>query len=318
VAQNTIWVKAGTYSVTSNTQNVAGGRITLTGKSGTATAYTQLRGYGTVRGDSGTRPTILATSGHSLSGYLVAPGINFALVDNLIIDGASLSGVNGCDGGGSPTCTVRRCKIANAGIGINAVNGGVTDCEVTGWTTFGLQLCRLVQGCYLHDSTGLGTLTCTTVARCLAANITGTGGAFFWNNETGFALACTAVGCSAGFDTQGPLIALNCLAYGCTGYGFNIEGAYGVALLRACAGGSNTSGNYRNTTPESFVALTADPFTNSAGGDYSLNSTAGGGALLRGTGWPGAFPGGGTTGYLDIGAVQAAGGTGGTPRRVWG
>jgi hypothetical protein len=320
VASNTIWVKAGTYPITSNTQNVSGGRVTFAGKSGTATAYTRLLGYGTTRGDTSARPTLLATSGHSLSGYLVQPGINFGTVENLIIDGASLSGVNGLDGGGAATLTVRRCKIANVGTGILSVWGGVEACELTGWSTFALVTCRAVLGCYLHDSTGLGTLNCNMVVRCLAVNITGAGGAFFWNSETGLIVNCTAVSCSAGIDTQTALVAINCLAYGSTGYGYNIEGAYGVALLRNCAGGSNTSGNYRNATVESFVALTADPFVNAAGGDYSLNNTAGGGAAAKAAGIPGAFPGlGPTTGYLDLGAVQSAGGGGGgTKRRVWG
>jgi len=39
------------------------------------------------------------------------------------------------------------------------------------------------------------------------------------------------------------------------------------------------------------VALTADPFTNAAGADFTLNNTAGGGAACRGAGYPGTLPG---------------------------
>ncbi len=53
------------------------------------------------------------------------------------------------------------------------------------------------------------------------------------------------------------------------------------------------------------VAPSVTPFTNSAGGDYSLNSVVGGGLLLKGAGLPGVFPGGTSTGALDIGAVQS-------------
>lgn len=65
------------------------------------------------------------------------------------------------------------------------------------------------------------------------------------------------------------------------------------------------------------VSLSAtDPFTNRSGRDFSPNSTAGGGALLRATSYPGAFPGGASTNYADIGAVQhqesAASGSGST------
>jgi hypothetical protein len=67
-------------------------------------------------------------------------------------------------------------------------------------------------------------------------------------------------------------------------------------------------GNYALIGPgANDVALTAKPFTNSAGGDFSLNSTAGGGAACKGVGWPGIFPGGTTTGNIDVGAVQSAG-----------
>jgi hypothetical protein len=76
-------------------------------------------------------------------------------------------------------------------------------------------------------------------------------------------------------------------------------------MFRNNAFKSNSSGPRLNLGAQTGdVDLTADPFTNAAGGDFSLNNTAGGGALLRATGYPGVFPGGTTTGYLDIGAAQ--------------
>ncbi len=55
------------------------------------------------------------------------------------------------------------------------------------------------------------------------------------------------------------------------------------------------------------ITLSADPFTSSS--DFSLNNTAGGGAALRNTGFPGVLQAGGT-GYLSVGAleVQSSGG----------
>ena len=38
------------------------------------------------------------------------------------------------------------------------------------------------------------------------------------------------------------------------------------------------------------IQLTADPFVDAAGGDFRLNSAAGGGAVLRGTGYPVSWP----------------------------
>ena len=54
------------------------------------------------------------------------------------------------------------------------------------------------------------------------------------------------------------------------------------------------------------VTLSASPY-NTIGSDFSLNSTAGGGAACKAAGWPGVMPGG--TGYSDIGALQSSGGS---------
>ncbi len=51
------------------------------------------------------------------------------------------------------------------------------------------------------------------------------------------------------------------------------------------------------------VILPADPFTNSAGEDFTLNATAGG-LAARGIGTPGTFTGASGTGYIDLGAFQ--------------
>lgn len=55
------------------------------------------------------------------------------------------------------------------------------------------------------------------------------------------------------------------------------------------------------------VTLSANPYT-TIGTDFSLNSTAGGGAACKGAGWPGVLNAGGT-GHSDIGALQSLGST---------
>jgi hypothetical protein len=98
---------------------------------------------------------------------------------------------------------------------------------------------------------------------------------------------------------------------------FDSNGAYGVNFT---SGGSSTfvpagmaNNAYRGNGTAArvncgeepgAVTLTADPFTNAASDDYSLNAVAGGGAACRAAGVPGAIAGGLTTGYADIGAVQ--------------
>ena len=58
--------------------------------------------------------------------------------------------------------------------------------------------------------------------------------------------------------------------------------------------------------PIGEVNHTADPFTNAAGHDFSLNSAATGGTLLKATGFPGTMLDGTNIGYRDIGALQSA------------
>ncbi len=100
----------------------------------------------------------------------------------------------------------------------------------------------------------------------------------------------------------------NSIFYGNGNYGID-----GGAVVLDCdfnAFGANTNGN-RHLIPAgpNDVTLTASPFTSST--NFALNTTAGGGAACKASGYPGAFPGGASTGSLDIGAVQSAGGGGG-------
>lgn len=91
-------------------------------------------------------------------------------------------------------------------------------------------------------------------------------------------------------------------------------------MLVNCAGGSNVTANEDIITAATtnmgfkygFITLSANPFTNSAGGVFTLNNTAGGGALLRATGAPSQFQDTLTSNSIDIGASQVlATGSGG-------
>ncbi len=65
----------------------------------------------------------------------------------------------------------------------------------------------------------------------------------------------------------------------------------------------NAANPYSNTLD---VTLTGSPFTNAAGHDFTLNSTAGAGASANGAGTPGAIPGLVQTGSVSFGAFQPA------------
>lgn len=73
-----------------------------------------------------------------------------------------------------------------------------------------------------------------------------------------------------------------CIFFDNGGYGINVADADGAAqvLCENNAFYSNTSGETVNTTNIDHITMTADPFTDAAGADFSLNSTAGGGAAV--------------------------------------
>ena len=133
---------------------------------------------------------------------------------------------------------------------------------------------------------------------------------------------------SHGFSAAGTgSIFKNDVAYNNGGNGFN-QTALGTVTYINCHAGSHAAGRgflllsdsvmlncsiYNNNTANSIpansivvglITLGTSPFTNSAGGDFSLNTTSGGGASLRAAGYPSVFPAGLTASYLDVGAAQ--------------
>ena len=116
------------------------------------------------------------------------------------------------------------------------------------------------------------------------------------------------LGCGLQFDDEGTqsdtspikdaIIMNNISAFNGT-YGFKtpstVSGRWQMEESSIWAGNatfSNTSGAYDGqiTSSVSGVTLTADPFTDRAGGDYSLNSTSGGGADCTDAAFPSAIP----------------------------
>lgn len=326
VAGDTVNVKSSaSYSISS--------KITLNASS---VAYT---GYQTTPGDNGTPPIITSiTSGltlfeMNLKQYRRFQNIQFthtgatrgivfdAIVGpayDLLCEDCIFSGVLtavkfdnlGAEFTGSANFS--RCYFtACTGIPVRVCNGTITDCVIMGGSSDGILLGAPgasvnevnVIGCIIAGNGGLGIdgnssdgLIRLIVDRCTIAN----------NTSHGIGSSAAVFGWLS-----------NSIFYGNGGYGANfistVNGPAGMTE-RSCAYGSNTSGARNNLTAgPGAVSLTANPFTNSGSGDYSLNSTAGGGAACRGAGYPGAFPGISTTGYADIGAVQhqdAGGGSG--------
>lgn len=322
VLGNTIWVKSGTYSITSASTNVAAGCLSF-GAGATATIV-KIFGYGSTRGDGGTKPLLQASGISTFT--LITLASDGAWVDNISLDGASLTSSRGISATGNSL--VSRCKIANCtnnGYTSSAVTSSTELCEVTGCSTTTAVSGGCHQDLIVHDNTIGGCNASTsgaTYIRCQSFNNTGASSDGFVTGTASSYTDCLAYGNGRhAFNvTAGNVLfrLTNCLAVGQTAggaNGFNASATCDSIIMLNCAGYNNTtnvSANILNNT--GFVTLTADPFVNAAGSppDFSLNNNAGGGAALRAAGLP--TPSGAwAVPYLaassneDIGALQHAG-----------
>ncbi len=313
---NTVWVKSGTYTITSSTVNVSNGRLSFLGK-------VTVRGYNLVRGDlvfwGANRPVIKA--GVNSINIVTGSG-NGGSIRDVILDGdrANRTGTVGISSNAfffALNCLVRNC----ASNGVTGSNLSTTLCEFTntsnhGWTGKSALLCAS------HDNPNgsgfmMGNSTRSMVSHCIS----------YGNSDQGFGQLtgamvhrCVAYGNAIdGFDViDNSNLLVDCIAYGNTGYGFD-DNNLRIQHLVNCAFGSNTLGASRTalaslSTAINTIALTANPFTDPANGDFSINNTSGGGTLLRGTGYGQILS---SLGYPDIGAVQHLG-TGVSGSRIFG
>jgi hypothetical protein len=304
--------------------NAAGGRVNLTtNKPTTFIGYDATR---TLTNTDANRPLMRATAN---SMALVTAPLQSIVRNVRFGRSASETGVTGyTDTGGVSGGIVERCQANSIATGFTHAQGGriSTLCEAVSCTN-GFNKTATSSVVFLGDvarnCTTNGFLLSGAYGSLIWCQATECGTGFLFQANYYTVLLCTAYkSANNGFDWSNQYITwiADCLATengtSSTGYGFAMGvGVDPYSFMRNCAGHGNASGNLdanMTTLAEGFVALSADPFTNAAGLDFSLNSTAGGGALLKGAGWPSTFPGLAGTSYPDIGAYQTAAGSGGT------
>ncbi len=293
-----IYIKTGTYSVTSTSFNVSSGCIQIW-------YGTKMIGYGTTRGDTG-RATIQL---NVASATMLQEGNISHGFENIIFDGNSQSSSgfitnDGNDRGYFFNCDIKNftantfggatyeaCYVSGNSY---AIAGNFYDCVITGSASDGCS--GSIIRCVVYGNSGIGYNGYASVIDCVIFNNTSHGIQF--NNG------------SSAVEVRNTIISSN------GGYGINISGTIQGLVTVNCAYYSNTSGKYSTganiTRVIGEVTLSGDPFTNTSGGDFSLNTTAGAGAACRAAGSPGVMPGGSTTGYLDIGVAQHQDSGGGT------
>lgn len=304
VAGMQTWVRLGTYSITSTSSNVSGGRVTL------STANTRMIGYDTERGDAtGVRPTFLA----AVNTMTLVTISNDAVLANINLSAGAQTGILGVSSTSGALLYYVRMTGANTTAAFRGqANSHHILCEASGGTVTGFRgEGGHFYGCVAKGVAGRGFdmgSNDSTCVRCVSINHTGSAGkGFDLSTATGSAMFinCTAYGnADHGFDNSAAPAAacqwINCIAYGNSDGGFNSNG-------RAwnCAAGDNLTDYHANTIQIDSIVLTEDPFTSVADLDFSLNLADGGGADCRSAGIPGAFPSLiTTTGHLDLGAAQ--------------
>lgn len=319
-AGHIVYVKAtATYSVGATQTFAASG-------SGASAIYWV--GYTSTRTDAG-QPTLQATAG-SVSIVSITGTVN--ILKNFILDCNSQTSSVGFNTTAGVTlqklkamnCATAGFQTSNGLTGINlwaANNTGtgllstasvstatqLVDAYVTGGSAAGFSfagtnlLCVRCVAAANSGATSDGFISTGT-----SAVITVVSSAFYNNGRDGLRLSGTGSGART--------VVRDSVFVSNAGFGLNSASdaeAKFPTPINFNAYYNNTSGALNNyTAGASDVTMTADPFTNGASLDFSLNNTAGGGALLKGTGFPGTALTGGT-GYIDIGPIQHQGSGGG-------
>lgn len=310
VAGMTSFIKAGTYSI---------GTGLVVGTGGSTSVVTRFTGYTTTRTDKG-RPTILATAGITL--LTIGAGGHGYRFENLIFDGDAVASTNGINVSAGQWGSLFNCKVMDmAGYGVSQTQACFMDsCEVTGCAgTAGVRGATWgMVRCYIHDNTVTGALmTGGPIIDCIFANNTGASSEGLYHDTINSALS--VVGCvfygngRDGFRQVGSPNRLggfyNNIFMNNAAYGVNLVGTTATSFLANMANNAyynNTLGERALSLPAEAgaVTLTGDPFTNAAGGDFSLDNVANQGAACRATGLPGVIAA--TTGNRDIGVAQHA------------
>ena len=330
-------------STTGGTFAVGGALLTLGKLAGAMAASNKAYITGTFTLTTGiTMPTSSLLIGYTssrtdLGKAIVNVGANITAISsvyrirNVTVDYQSTYSGTAISTSGGNYSTVTNVKCANmvggTSIGVQCNNYSViSQSEFTGFNSSGNASCVAggggvtVSGCWFHDNTKVQRAiiggSATSITNCLFANSAGVGCSFSSNslcqNNTFYGVTIGAYVGSPEYCTIKNNIFANGSSYG-------MQGSSAYAALPQFDGNayySNTSGNRNNLDDTSGingvspytnvleVILTASPFVNAVGGDFTLNNTAGGGAACRGHGIPGTLPGSSLVGYRDFGVFQ--------------
>ena len=340
VGQNTIWVKSGTYTCTQldSSDNLC---LVSVNAAGASIVNVTIEGYGTTHADFGAAPVI--TSAVAATITLVVNGgarlinlkfvgtgsFNYPLVGSPQFTGggniqiydctfdtsAAASGAGGFYNRNSVQLTVWNNTFINSntsgyGIAEQGVNNAQLDAR---WNSFSGGSYCIGDG-NANANGDSWRIMGNTFSNCSRAVYSQAGPLAFVDLSANSFQGTTNENVYIFNGGVGPVNVSNNIFWG---------GTYGVRLFSTGYYGAPQSNAYGNISVlnsdllysgfnNSDVSLTANPFTSSS--NFVLNSTAGGGALLKAAGFPGVTSAG--TGYAAIGALQPNSSGGAAPHAI--
>ena len=325
-AGNTVWIQSGTYTVTASLSFPA--------------LQASIVGYHTSHGDnaSGTRP-LITTATNSVPLLVLTTGAAQPTLQNLTFSTTAGTASTGLSAAGAVTTPVviLNCLFTGFTTGISFPSPNLPPAllayqlEVTGSTgtaaiemdSSSIAYTMSCSSCYIHDQVGVvygiySNSSSTAIATFSITNTIFKANAFgavavkannlvvencsFFNSSTGgYSIWLSQVGTAFSAMTV-----INSVFWGTnSAQGGIIVNSAGQPVYENWNAIFSSPGTPRSniTAGPNDVSLTANPWVSAT--NFQLNNAAGGGALARGKGYPGVFPGGTTTGYLDMGAVQS-------------
>jgi hypothetical protein len=306
------------YQITNTTLNTANGPLHVTANGGFITGWSTNRNHN----NNDTPPTIQAGSslGSVANGIIECTGVGNR-VYNITIDSNSRTAIAFY---GNLT-TFQNCiakNVFNTAAFFIAAASFAINCQVltstTGTGNPGFYLSNSAcYDCVVIGNDGLAfsaiaSSSASSCIHCMAINCTGHSADHGFNQIT-LCVNCEAYGCQGNgfFSSTYLMTCINCYAEGNTGFGFYEVTSPNALIMINCGAYNNTAGNITVTINEeplinnNYQSLTGSAYISTSGLNFAKNSTAGAGALLRGTGYPTAIAGlSNTLTYPDIGATQ--------------
>lgn len=288
-----------------------------------------LIGYTTSRGDNG---QVSVTTASNIALVTMTNGGQFTWKNFIFSSTSGTKGYAFFSGGAFLTMWINfvNCLFTSVKAAVSS-NGGTTvafnismyNTEISGCTNVALEFASgtsslIMADCFLHGSTSDGILCSSSALNAsLVRTIIYSNGGKGINLSSGSGHQISLYNCVIASNTSdgltygssSPQITYLTLenniiqSNGGWGVNWNTTGGIYFQAIRNNAFRNNTSGKYTTViSSTNEITLTGDPF-NSAGTDFSLNSTSGAGALCRAGGFPGTLVSSGT-GYIDVGPLQ--------------